>query len=34
MYVCVTAVASAVAKLEDSLKMFCEPEILAQDQTW
>jgi len=29
-----TVVASAVAKLEDSLQLFCEPEILAHDQTW
>jgi len=32
--VCATVVASAVVKLEDCLQLFCEPEILAADQTW
>jgi len=31
---CVVVVASAVAQLDDSLQLFCEPEVLAHDQTW
>ena len=29
-----SAVASAVVNLNDCLQLFCEPEILAPDQTW
>jgi len=34
MMMIMIVVASAVVNLQDCLHLFCEPEVLASDQTW